>query len=75
MRFIFTTKPSLWFLATPLYLNNLTPITPQTYGTEEVSNYVLQCFWLVLVVVCTSVFLFVKVCLVSLRGNYCKCAV
>ena len=42
---------------------------------DEVSNYVLQCFWLVLVVVCTIVFLFVKVCLVSLRGDYCKCAV
>ena len=37
LRFIFTTNPSLWLLATPLYSNNLTPITPQTYGTEEVS--------------------------------------
>ena len=36
LRFIFTTNPSLWLLATPLYSNNLTPITPQTYGTEEV---------------------------------------
>ena len=35
LRFIFTMNPSLWLLATPLYSNNLTPITPQTYGTEE----------------------------------------
>ena len=38
LRFIFTTNPSLWLLATPLYSNILTPITPQTYGTEEVYN-------------------------------------
>ena len=36
LRLIFTTNPSLWLLATPLYSNNLTPITPQTYGTEGV---------------------------------------
>ena len=32
-------------------------------------NYVLHCFWLVVVVVCTTMFLFVKVCLVSLHGD------
>ena len=66
LRFIFTTNPSLWLLATPLYSNNLTPMTPQTYGTEEV---LLHCFWMVLVVVCTTMFLFVKSFLVSLLGD------
>ena len=42
---------------------------------NNLSNYVLHCFWMVLVVVCTKMFLFVKDFLVSLHDDYCKCTV
>ena len=37
--------------------------------------YLVHCFWLVLVVVCTTttMFMFVKVFWVSLHGEKCKC--
>ena len=40
-----------------------------SYIITILSNYVLHCFWLVLVVVCTTMFLFVEVFLVSLHGD------
>ena len=36
---------------------------------NNLSNYVLHCFWMVLVVACTTMFLFVKVFLVSLHSD------
>ena len=37
-----------------------------------ISNYVLHCFWMV-VVLYTTMFLFVKVFFVSLHGDQCSC--
>ena len=35
-------EPKFMVIGNPLYSNNLTPITPQTYGTEEVCTSVVN---------------------------------
>ena len=40
-----------------------------SYTITIINDYVLHCFWLVLAVVCTTMFLFVKVFLGSLHGD------